>query len=53
MGTIDDAASGMMGIIGTTALVGVGAAAGMATVKMMDRMGNQMTRKQRRTRKRK
>ena len=40
MGT-DDFASGMMGIIGTTALIGVGAAAGMATVRMIDRMGNQ------------
>jgi len=52
MATFDDMAAGMMGVIGTTAMVGVGAAAGVAAVKMMERAGEQMTRTPTRTRKR-
>jgi len=53
MGTIDDAAAGMMGIIGTSAMIGVGAVAGMSMIKMMNRMGNSVTRTRKRTRKNK
>jgi hypothetical protein len=51
--TIDDAAAGMTGLLGGVMLAGVGTAAGMATVNMIDRMGRQATQPKRRKRQRK
>lgn len=44
---MNDVAAGMVGIVGATAMIGVGTAAGMAAVRMVDRMGKQAQRKKR------
>jgi hypothetical protein len=41
--TIDDAAAGITGVLGSTVMLGIGAAGGMAVVNMVDRMGRKAT----------
>jgi len=48
---MDNFAEGVAGIVGTTVMMGVGVAAGMAAVRMVDRVGTQTTTRRKRRKK--
>lgn len=47
---MDDAAAGMMGVLGTTAMIGIGVAGAGMVLRQMDRMGDSVSQPQRRRR---
>lgn len=51
MGGTDDFAAGMVGLLGSTVMLGVGVAAAGSLIRQVDRMGEQTPRRKRQRKK--